>query len=216
MFIPLVKYYVEKIWWKIRSIFHLMTILTILTPFSVDYLLLTVGENWCWQLKGVEGKQNILFDWPTWSVSQSDTSCDTSTDCPSGLLIDDCPSVFDATPGRRGTSRWQFLKVLPQESKLMFCQCLCWFLVITFKECTRSTKAPTTKFLGSVHRWQVLPNFFPKIPPPYSKTFALNLQHTLMKYLIISHPKQNSKSLKLQLINSPTYKPPPRPSYRLI
>ena len=26
--------------------------------------------------------------------------------------------------------------------------------------------------------------------------------------IIISHPNQNSKSLKLQLINSPTYKPP--------
>ena len=45
MFIPLVEYYVEKIWWKIRSISHFMTILTILTPFSVDYVLFSVGEN---------------------------------------------------------------------------------------------------------------------------------------------------------------------------
>ena len=97
-----------------------------------------------------------------------------------------------------------FLKALPQESKLMFCQCLCWFLVITFKECSRSTKAPNDLVFRECSSMERFAEFCSKIPPPYSKIFALYLRNTLMKYLIISHPNQNSKSLKLQLRNSPT------------
>ena len=51
--------------------------------------------------------------------------------------------------------------------------------------------------------------FFPQNPSSiFQNICAQSSTHFDKILIIISHPNQNSKSLKLQLINSPTYKPP--------
>ena len=53
---------------KDQSIFSLVIILLILITISLDYVLILLGENWCWSLVGLKGLNYLAAAMTTLSI----------------------------------------------------------------------------------------------------------------------------------------------------
>ena len=58
---------VERILINDQSIFPVVIIELILITISIGYVLLLLGEDWCWSLLGLKGLMGLCFQFTSWS-----------------------------------------------------------------------------------------------------------------------------------------------------